>query len=497
MLSACTPRIHLLATMTIMTLERSGAAAVRTRRLRLALVPLLLLLTTLVHAAAPLPANPPADFDEMLERRQLRALVVYNKLLYFLDGPTQRGAAHDALELFRQFIDDKYQLKTRRFNVIYIPVTRERLIPALLDGTGDIAVANLTITPERAAKVDFSDPLVSGVREVLVTGPAAGDIKAVADLAGREIHVRKSSSYYESLEKLNERFTADGRPPMQLVAADEYLEDSDLLEMVNGGLLPMVIVDSHKAEFWADVFDRITVREDITVSEERAIGWAFRKKSPTLKKVVNEFVAANKKGTLMGNIILKRYLKDNKWVKNSLGDAEMERYRKLAEFFQRYADDYEFDWLMLAALGYQESGLDQSKRSPVGAIGIMQMLPSTAADPNVDIPDIEELENNIHAGTKYLRFLRDRYYADSGADDLNQTLLTFASYNAGPAKLAKLRKEAQEAGLDPNVWFGNVELIAAKRIGRETVQYVSNIYKYYIAYRLLARHKEQRQAVGK
>jgi membrane-bound lytic murein transglycosylase MltF len=148
---------------------------------------------------------------------------------------------------------------------------------------------------------------------------------------------------------------------------------------------------------------------------------------------------------------------------------------------------------MLAALAYQESGLDQSVRSKAGAIGVMQMLPSTAADPNVGIPDITDLENNIHAGTKYLRFIRDRYVSDPAIDSLNQTLFTFAAYNAGPARITKLREEAARTGLDANQWFGNVEHVAAKQIGRETVQYVSNISKYWVAYSLASRHMEIRK----
>jgi membrane-bound lytic murein transglycosylase MltF len=130
----------------------------------------------------------------------------------------------------------------------------------------------------------------------------------------------------------------------------------------------------------------------------------------------------------------------------------------------------------------------------VGAVGIMQILPSTAADKNVGIPDIKELENNIHAGIKYLRFLRDRYFSDPAMDLLNQNLFAFAAYNAGPAKISRLRNRAKKAGFDPNVWFGNVEILAAKKIGRETVQYVSNIYKYYVAYRLAG---DRRQAMQK
>jgi membrane-bound lytic murein transglycosylase MltF len=277
------------------------------------------------------------------------------------------------------------------------------------------------------------------------------------------------------------------------VAAEEYLEDEDLLEMVNAGLIPMIVVDSHKADFWEQVFDGIEVHNDLAVRSGGTIAWAFRKGSPGLAEVVNAFVREHRQGTLFGNVILKRYLKSNPWVRNALAGDDRRRFEATVDLFRKYGDRYGFDHLMLAALAYQESGLDQSARSKAGAIGVMQLLPSTAADPNVGIPDITNLENNIHAGTKYLRFIRDRYFSDPAIDPLNQTLFTFASYNAGPARVRRLREEAAQTGLDANTWFGNVEHVAARRIGRETVQYVSNIGKYWVAYTLASRHMEIRR----
>ncbi|MGB5056231.1 MAG: transglycosylase SLT domain-containing protein, partial [Nitrospirales bacterium] len=151
--------------------------------------------------------------------------------------------------------------------------------------------------------------------------------------------------------------------------------------------------------------------------------------------------------------------------------------------------------VLAMALGYQESMLDQRKRSSAGAIGVMQLLPSTARDPNVNIPNINKLEPNIHAGVKYLHFLHDRYFKDPNTSELNQWLFAIASYNAGPARIAKLRSEAPSMDLNPNKWFKNVEILAAKHIGRETVQYVSNIYKYFIAYRLILEKEAMKSTV--
>ncbi|MDX1431005.1 MAG: lytic transglycosylase F [Gammaproteobacteria bacterium] len=435
------------------------------------------------------------DFDGMVERHRIRALVVYSKTFYFLDGATQRGATYEFLKAFEKHVNQHLKKETLKVEVVFIPVTRDQLFPALVEGRGDIAASNLTVTPDREKIVDFSDPVASNVSEIVVTGPSGPKLSSVDDLAGQEIHVRESSSYYESLVRLNAAFARAGKPAVEIVLADERLEDEDLLEMLNADLIPMIVIDRHKGEFWAQIFEGITLHPDITVRTGGNIAWAYRKNSPKLEKIVNEFVAKNRQGTLLGNVLLKRYLKNASYVKNSLAGEELDKFHQMVEYFKKYSGQYGFDWLLMIAVGYQESHLDQSRRSPAGAVGVMQMLPSTAKDPVVGIPDIEKLEPNIHAGVKYLHYIHDRYFSDAAIDTLNQWLFTFASYNAGPAKVASLRKEATKMGLDPNEWFGNVEVVAAKRIGRETVQYVSNIYKYYIAYKLLLEQSKKRRAV--
>jgi membrane-bound lytic murein transglycosylase MltF len=437
------------------------------------------------------------DFDGMAKRHEIRALVAYSKTFYFLDQGRQRGASYELLKEFETFINKKLKTKTLKVRVLFIPVRRDQIFPWLAAGRGDIAAANLTITPQREKLVDFSNPLIPDIKELLVTGPAAPPIKSLDDLAGKEVHVRRSSSYYESLENLNRSFQKAGKKKIKVIAADEIFEDEDLLEMVNAGLIPMIIMDSHKALFWEQIFDNIKVHPDIAVRTGGNIAWAFRKNSPKFKAVVDEFVKSHKKGTLLGNIVLKRYLQDTKYVKNSAAQDEMEKFRGMVALFEKYAGQYDFDYLMVGAQAYQESGLDQSKRSSAGAIGVMQLLPSTAADPNVGIPDIEKLDKNIHAGTKYLRFIVDRYFSGEEMDDVNKMLFAFASYNAGPARVSSLRAQTAKMGLNPNVWFQNVEVAAAKEIGRETVQYVSNIYKYYIVYRRLVNQRDQKERIMK
>ena len=425
------------------------------------------------------------DFDGMVERRKLRVLVPYSKTFYFLDGATQRGISYEAMQIFEKWLNKELGTGHLKVNIVMIPTVRDELFSGLVDGRGDIALGNLTITPERLKIVDFSNPFTKGVREIVVAGQNAPTLKSLDDLAGQEVFVRPSSSYYESLKLLNEQFRKSRKKPVKLVPAGDYFEDEDLLEMANAGLITFLVVDQHKAVVWEPIFKNVKLYPDIAVRTGGESAWAFRKHSPKLKEMINRFVAGHKQGTLLFNMITKRYLENTKWVKNALAEEEFQRFKDAVELFKKYAHKYNFDWLMVAALSYQESRIDQSVRSSAGAIGVMQMLPTTAKDPNVNIPNIENLDNNIHAGIKYLRFLRDRYFEEQPMDEANRMLFTFASYNAGPSRVEKLRGEAEKTKLDPNVWFRNVEIVAAKRIGRETVQYVSNIYKYYTAYRLI------------
>jgi membrane-bound lytic murein transglycosylase MltF len=422
------------------------------------------------------------DLDGMVERRVIRVLTVYSKTIYFVDRGTQRGTAHDSLRLFEDTLNK--QLKTRhlRVAVAFIPVSRDELLPALIEGRGDIAAANLTITPEREKMVAFTEPLVGGVNEIVVTGPASPSIASLDDLAGKDVFVRRSSSYYDSLAALNARFKQEGRAAITLTPAPESLEDEDLLEMLNAGLIKIVVIDSHKAGLWKQVFPKLHPRDDIVVREGGGIGWAMRKDSPQLKAALDAFAAKARKSAF-GNDVLRRYLKSTRYVKNATAEAEMRKFRAIVELFRKYGDRYDLDWLLMAAQGYQESRLDQNARSPVGAIGIMQVMPATGGD--LKVGDIQQIEPNVHAGVKYIRFMIDQYFKDEPMDELNKHLFAFAAYNAGPGRVAGLRREAQKQGLDPNVWFHNVERVAAAKIGRETVTYVSNIYKYYVAYALV------------
>jgi membrane-bound lytic murein transglycosylase MltF len=433
------------------------------------------------------------DLDGMVERRVIRVLTVQSPLFYFVDRGREVGSTYELLKAFEKDLNQKLGNKAVTVHVIPIPVARDQLIPRLLAGQGDIAAAALTVTRERKEKVDFSEPLATGVREVLVSGPVAPAVATVDDLSGKEVYVRASSAAAEHLRVLNARLEKAGKDPVTITPAPEVLEDGDILEMVAAGLAPATVVDDYMADLYVKVFPRLRRSSEVQ-SPPVEVAWAFRKGSPKLAAAVNAFVARNKMGTLAGNVLVNKYLKTTKWVTNARSDEDRRRFEAMTGLFRKYSAQYDFDHLLMAAQGYQESGLDQAKRSHVGAIGVMQVMPATAKDKAVGIPDIERLESNIHAGIKYNRWVADNFYKDPGIKPLDRQLFAFASYNAGPGRVAGLRREAKAQGLDPNVWFNNVELVAAKRIGRETVTYVSNIYKYYLAYQLMTAGQQERAA---
>ena len=433
------------------------------------------------------------DYPAMVKRRLIRVLVPPSKTFFFVDQGQKRGLTYEALMHFEKFINQRQKNKALPIKIIPIPTSRKNLLADLISGYGDIAAGNLTVTPARSKRVDFSIPLISGIDEIIVTHKPGPDLDSLLDLTGRQVFVRKNSSYYQSLQRLNRSLHNQGKKPVRIELVDEYLEDEDLLEMVNAGLMPMIVIDRPKGEFWTKIFPNIQLHPNVKLRTGGNIAWAVRKSSPKLREIINAFVQKNKKGTLSGNILYNRYLKNTDYVRNNLSAGERKKFEHTVGLFKKYGRKYNFPYLLLTALAYQESGLDQKKRSKAGAIGIMQVLPKTAADKNIEIHHIDKIENNIHAGSKYLRFMKSRYFSEGSIDELNSDLFTIAAYNAGPARIAQLRREAQQKGLNPNVWFNNVEVIAARKIGRETVHYVSNIYKYYVAYKRIAQQEAKKE----
>jgi membrane-bound lytic murein transglycosylase MltF len=433
------------------------------------------------------------DLDEMVKRRKIRALLITNPISFFYVKGKPAGIAFEAMQEFERFVNKKYKTGALKVRVTFIPVRPDQLEAALTEGLGDMIGQGVIITPAREQRVAFTTPVMRNLSEIVVTGKDVPVGSGFDDLGGKPIYVNPVTVAYDNLKQLNEERQKAGKPPLNIKAADKALLSDDLIEMVNAGLIPATVAFKNRTELWAKVVPNIQAHPEMVVTKGVDNGWVVRKNNPQLKKVLDEFLAVNREGTSFGNTVLRRYLQDTKWVKNSINPEEMKKFVAYVDYFKKYSDQYNFDYLMIAAQGYQESQLEQSTRSPAGAVGVMQVIPKYAAAPPINIKDVSTADKNIEAGTKMLRLITDTYFNDPAISQVDKTLFTFASYNAGQNRIVRLRKKAAQDGLDPNKWFGNVELEVAKDIGQETVTYVDNIYKYYVAYKLTLEQRMEKE----
>ena len=434
------------------------------------------------------------DLDSIIARGYIRVLVPYSKTFYYVEGMKRYGLAYDLLNIFEQQLNKQLKFNPPKVRVIFIPVSREHILTLLRDGYADMIASGYTITAEREKEIDFSTPTVTGINEIVVGGPASPKLTTIKDLSDQHVFVRQNSSQEAALKRLNETFTKEGLKPVHIEYTGPYLEAEDNLEMVSSGLIPFTVVGEDLATLWKNIYTNLNVYSKIAVESNVSYGWAVRKNSPKLKAAMNKFVPTIKKGTTTGNMLYDKYLKNTKRLKNANSKEALADLNQFRALFIKYGEKYAFDWLMISAQAFQESQLKQETVSHMGAVGVMQVLPSTAAAPPISIPNIKtSADNNIHAGVKYMRYLVDNYFDSEGMDTLNMALFALAAYNCGPGNMRKLRRIAREKGMDDKVWFNSVEILAARHIGVEPVQYVSNIYKYYRAYQALQLYKDLKE----
>jgi len=433
------------------------------------------------------------DLDGMLKSRVIRVLVIPSEIMFHVDKGKKNGFSYEYMKLFEKQINKHFPHKNKylKTRIVFVPVSKSKLIPGLLQGRGDIAMADISITEKRKEKIDFSDPYVSKVNVIVVTGPSSPKMNTIDDLVGQEVYVHRASSYYEYLEEMNIDLTKAGKEKIKIKTIPEHMEGKDVLEMINAGLIGITLMDQYKAKFWSKILTDIELHTEIIIKENDAFAWMVRKDSPKLMKEVNRFIKTHKAGTLLGNILIQRYTDKFKFEKLTVNKKALQKFEKAVKLFQKYSLQYNLNSHLVLAQAYQESKLDQKAKSRAGAVGVMQLLPATGK--SMKVGNIKNLEPNIHAGIKYHRWLIDRYFKNDEVDAFNQTLFAFAAYNAGPRRVIELRKTAKQRGYDPNVWFDNVEIIASEKIGAETVTYISNIYDYYVAYRLYEEKKKKKQ----
>ncbi len=437
------------------------------------------------------------DLDAMMKRRYIRAIVVINPIGFFYSHGHPMGAMYETLRELEKFVNDKYKTGKFPVKVTFIPLRPDQVEEALHRGVGDFIAYALIVTPEREQRVAFTVPLQTNVKEVIVSGPNFGTVATIEDLGGKRIYANPLTVGYQRLQQVNEKLRQEGKPAIDIQAADQDLIEEDLLQMVNAGVIPATITNDGRAKLWSQILPHLTVHPEPAIASGEQTAWASRKDNPQLKQMLDEFIPPHAVGTSFGNTLVRRYLQNTKWIKDSTSPEEMKKFEAMSAIFKQYSSQYGFDYLMMMAQGYQESLLNQNARNPSGAVGIMQVIPKYAAANPINVKDVKQAQGNIQAGIKMLRNIEDQYFDDPNIDQVNKTLMVFASYNAGPNRIARLRAQAQQQGLDPNKWFGNVELLVAEDIGQETVTYVGNVYKYYIAYKLAVQDEKAQSAASK
>jgi membrane-bound lytic murein transglycosylase MltF len=435
------------------------------------------------------------DLDTLLKLGAIRMLAPYSRTFFFEDRGSFHGVSAEIANELEKYVRKTYPERRREFVVVVVPTSRDRLLPDLVAGWGDVAFGDITITPEREQQVSFTTPTFSGVTAIVVTKAGVAPMASADDLSGKDIAARQTTSSYASLVALNERLTGAGRPPANIFDVPPTLEIEDMMEMVSAGLLPAIPAERWVANTWAPLIPGLMIHDKAVLQSGANLGWAVRPSNPKLLAMLNAFIAKFGGGSAQNlHDMAMYYVRQTERIHAATTPKEMKKFNATLAFFQEFGPMYGFDELMLVAQGYQESRLDQSTRSAAGAIGLMQVLPETGAEMHVG--NITQARANVHAGAKYMRLMIDKYLEDATFDEQNRALFAFACYNAGPNRIAQLRKEAKKNSLNENVWFDNVERVAAHRIGQETVRYVRNIYKYYIGYKLLL-ESQQRVAGAK
>ena len=435
------------------------------------------------------------DFDQMLARRLIRVGVPYSRTHYYNERGRERGITAESMRDFEQWLNRRHarRLARRPLTLVMLPTTRDTLLDDIAAGRTDLAAGNITVTPARLAQVDFFSPTDRPPgRELIAAGPGSPHVTSLQDLAGKTVHARGSTSFVDTLASWNTRFAQAGRTPIEVAPLPDDMEDEDVLELVAAGALDFCVVDEWKGRIWARALPGLVLRTDLVLRDDVRAGWAMRHGSPLLMAELDVFYRQHVKKHHLIEIRLADALRRATRLRNPASGAEHQRFAGHVALFEKYGERYGFDPLLLLAQGYQESGLRQDVVSPSGAVGLMQLLPATGAA--MKVGDIRQTEANVHAAVRYMDKLMTRYLGDAPLSRQQRTLFALASYNAGPARIAGLRKVAAERGVDPNTWFGQVERLAAERIGLETTTYVRNIYKYYVAYTLTDETRARQRA---
>jgi len=431
-----------------------------------------------------------ASLESVVERRFLRVLTSRNSFDYFIYRGQPGGYQFEMVRAFTGFLNSRHIKGPNQLKIQFelIPVSHDQLIPMLLAGKADMIAARLTITSERAAELRFSIPY-RRVDELLVTRQGVEVPSTLEGLSGRRVAIRRTSSYTSSLEGLNEQLRSQGKPPIRVDFVDEALETEKILALVARGRFEFSVADSIVAETAAAIHPELRVLTNPKLRAGGELAWASHPAASVLVDEMNAFLPRYQHGSLQGNVAIGKYFQNISALRGRLDPNDPAGLSRHDDQIKRYAKDFGFDWRLMVSVAYQESRFDQAARNRSGAVGVFQIKPETAAEPYIDLPNVagpENAGNNIHAGIKYLAWIKGRYFdVVPEMRERDRVRMALAAYNAGPRTLINARRRAEKLGLDPLRWFRNVELALLDMRKPEPVKYVSEINQRYVSYMVL------------
>ncbi len=419
------------------------------------------------------------DLGEIKKRRVLRVLLRNNAASYFLHKGELMGFEYDLAKAFAK-------ANGLRLEVI-VPESNDQMLQWLQDGRGDVAAGFLEPDPAMTKHgIAYSRPYHHAPRHLVVHKDDLLD--GAQALAGRTVMVRRSSPYWKDLLALREQGI-----DFELAAAPEDWETEELIARVAEGEIDATVADQHLLDI--ELARGLTVKSGFALTDDRAHAVATRADNPGLLAALDEFIAKSYKG-LVYNILYKKYFTNPRAIRDLaegrfVGD-EGQSLSPYDDIIRRYAEHYGFDWRLITAQMYQESRFDPSAESFAGATGLMQVMPRTAQSMGFD--ELEQPEDNIHAGVKYMDWVRQRF--EPSLPFSERLWFTLAAYNAGYGHVQDARRLARQKGWDGDRWFDNTErailLLSKKKYankarfgyvrGIEPVSYVRNIRHRYRAY---------------
>lgn len=423
------------------------------------------------------------SYDDMLRQRRVRLAVEYDRTLYFSNAGRPYGLAIEIARDLSKWLSSRHadKLQHQSLNVQIVPVPKGDTLLALSNDQADIALGQFHIEHLENAPTDLiikSSAIL--LKEILVTGKDDRFTHQISSLDGLEVRAAYPESFYSGLKHWNNHLLAEGKSPIKLLTWPQGLEDEDMLQMVNAGLINAIFISDWKAVLWQSVLPNIMVHRDITFQNAGTIGWALNKSNADLAIDIESFVQEWVANDGMRSFRTDSFKSKLRALKNPTNEPDWSRFEKLWPIFEKYGKQFNLDPFMLAALGYQETGLIPVQTGMGGAVGVMQLMPSTGS--SMGVGDIHQVDANIHAAAKLMDVMLKQYFSDADFTTQNRTLFAIASYNAGPNAIAGLRKFAKNQGFNPDAWLGNVEIVAAEKLGVNVMTYVRNVFKYFVIY---------------